>query len=425
MDPAYPDLRHGLESLAESILIGVLIGIQRQGLRGSEEPQSATEIRDFVLAAVMGCLCGMLQNAALTVAAFLGIAALLSVHVFDHKKTPRLTSDFTALAVFLLGHLVGIPNYPASLSIAIAASIALAAFLAAKRRLQHFVREDLTEEEFLGTLRFLALIFVIYPALPEGRFGPYQALEPRKIWIFMILVSAISYAGYFLEKFLGGAKSMTLTGILGGVASTTAATGAFARKVREQPEQRDLFLYAAVVANTVLLPRLLAVLWFVRPALVEALLWPAATITAVSGVMAWLLSGRAFRHETHERRVELGNPLRLGPVLKFGLIFTVILVGSRAAAVQFGSQGVYLTSLFGGLADVDAVSLTVADMQNAGSIAPWPAVLSVALAVAANAVFKTLLAWTQGDRAFGVRMAASFVIPYLLGFVMLYATTPR
>lgn len=417
----YPDLPRGLESLAEGILIGFLIGVQREGFRGSEEPQSATEIRDFVLASVMGCLCGILGNPWLAVAGFAGVAGVLSVHFFDKRKTPRLTSDFTALAVFLLGYLVGVPDFPAALPIAIAASVALAAFLALKKQLQEFVREDLTQEEFLGTLRFLALIFVIYPALPEGRFGPYEAFEPRKIWIFMILISSISYIGYFLEKFLGGAKSMTLTGLLGGVASTTAATGAFARKVNEEPEKRDLFWYAAIVANTMLLPRLLAVLWLVRPLLVQALLLPAAVMTLVSGALAWFLTRRAFRHELEERRVQLGNPLALMPVLKFGLIFTVILFLTRAAGASAGASGVYATSLIGGLVDVDAVSLSIGDMRNAGSLEQGVAVLSVFLALAANALFKTFLAWSQGDSRFGKQIGGSFLIIYGAGLAAMLA----
>jgi uncharacterized membrane protein (DUF4010 family) len=417
----FPDLRHGLESLAESILIGFLIGVQREGFRGSEEPQSATEIRDFVLAAVMGCLCGIIGNPLLAVAGFLGVAGILCVHFFDRRKTPRLTSDFTALAVFLLGYLVGLPQFEASLPIAIAASIALASFLALKKQLQEFVREDLTQEEFLGTLRFLALIFVIYPALPEGRFGPYESFEPRKIWIFMILISSISYVGYFLEKFLGGAKSMTLTGLLGGVASTTAATGAFARRVREEPEKQDLFWYAAVVANTVQLPRLLAVLWLVRPLLVQALILPAAVMTLVSGALAWFLTRRAFRHELEERRVRLGNPLALMPVLKFGLIFTAILFVTRAAGASAGRGGVFATSFVGGLVDVDAVALSVGDMRNAGSLEQGAALISVFLALTANAMFKTFLSWSQGNRSFGKAIGGSFLLIYSAGLIALLA----
>jgi uncharacterized membrane protein (DUF4010 family) len=419
----YPELRPALESLAESILIGFLIGVQREGLRGSEEPSTATEMRDFVLVAVMGCISGLLGQPWLAAAAFFGIAALLVVHVFDRRKTPRLTSDFTALAVFLLGYLVAVPDYPAALPIAIAASIALAAFLAAKKRLQQFVREDLTQEEFLGTLRFLALVFVIYPVLPEGRFGPYDAFEPRRIWIFMILVSSISYVGYFLEKFLGSEKSMSLTGVLGGLASTTAATLAFARKVQEEPQRRDVFWYAAVVANTVQLPRLLAILWLMRPVLAQALVLPFAVMTAVGGALAWFLSHRSFPHEPELRRVSLGNPLRLTPVVQFGLLFSAVLFITRASAEAAGAGGVFATSFAAGLADVDAVALSLGDMRNAGQIGQPDAMWSVFLALVGNAVLKTLLAWRTGGRPFGLRVGGMFVGVYLAGLAIFWLLT--
>ena len=129
-------------------------------------------------------------------------------------------------------------------------------FLEAKRSLHKLVRETITEVEFNDTLRFLAIIFIVYPILPAGEFGPYQFLAPRKIWAFVILVSSVSYAGYFLQKFLGAKRGLKLAGVLGGLASTTAATASFARSSSDEPENRLLYAQAAVIANAMQFPRL-------------------------------------------------------------------------------------------------------------------------------------------------------------------------
>ena len=120
---------------------------------------------------------------------------------------------------------------------AIGVTIVVAAFLEARQRLHKLLRETITEQEFNATLAFVGVVLVIYPLLPTGSYGPYQFFNPRQVWMFVILISSISYLGYFLEKFLGEEKGLIYTSILGGLASTTAATLLFARLSKERPEE--------------------------------------------------------------------------------------------------------------------------------------------------------------------------------------------
>ena len=219
------ELPAAFRAIGEALLIGLLVGVEREA--SSEERHAG--VRDFLIIALSGGLCGLLGNSWLTGAALISIAGLLGVFHLQVKDRTGITTEMAAVATFALGYLTASPSVPQGAPLAIGVTIVVVAFLEAKRSLHKFVRETINEREFNNTLQFLAMIFVVYPVLPQGQFGPYQFFAPRQVWLFVILVSSISYLGYFLEKFLGERKGMDFASILGGLASTTAATTAFAR----------------------------------------------------------------------------------------------------------------------------------------------------------------------------------------------------
>jgi uncharacterized membrane protein (DUF4010 family) len=398
-------------SLGEALLIGALVGIQRQFSQVREEPEAA-EARDFVIIALLGGVCGLLQNHWLTGAALLGVTALLVIHSWKLPGPAHLTSGISALATFCLAYLTAVPDFPGSAPVAIGTAIIFVALLEAKQRVQRWLSEDFTEQEFLGTLRFLALIFVIYPLLPEGRFGPYDAFSPRGVWLFVILVSSISFIGYFLEKYLGGERGITLTAILGGIASTTAATVSLARRAADNRAEERLYWYAIVVANVVQLPRLLVIVMVISPELAGELAAPFAAAVAAGAVLAAFVARGTGVPPSTDRRMSLGNPFRLAPALKFGFLFTAIMFASRAAAAELGSQGLLLTSFLGGSVDVDAVAVTLAGLVGINLQA---AALGVMVAVVANGLLKTGLAFSAAGFGFARRVAVAFAVLYVPG----------
>jgi len=280
------------------------------------------------------------------------------------------------------------------------------ALLEAKRWLHKLVRETITETEFDDTLRFLAIIFIVYPILPEGRFGPYEFLAPREIWAFVILVSSVSYVGYFLEKFLGARRGLRLAGIVGGLASTTAATAAFARSSKEEPENEALYAQAAVLANAMQFPRLLLILEVVNPTLAWAVAGPLAGMTAAGLLTGFLLSRAGPAVSVHA--AASNNPFRLRPALKFGVLFGVILFAGKAASSAFGSGAVYWTSSLGGSLDADAVAMSLTDLLGRRTITASAGAAALLLALAANAVIKTMIAFYAGAASFTRTVAAGF-----------------
>ncbi len=415
MPAASIELPRALQSIAEALLIGLLIGMQREGIQQPTVWRRAG-VRDFVLIAVSGGICGVLQISWLSAAALMAITVLVAAFAYKVADPHAgVTTELATVVTFCLGFLTAYPAFPAGSLLAIGTTIAVVFLLEAKRNLHKLIREGITEVEFNGTLRFLALIFIIYPVLPEGAFGPYEFFSPRLVWLFVILVSSISYAGYFLEKFLGSGRGLPLAGILGGLASTTAATASFARESAESPERMRSYWHAAVLANTVHFPRLLVLLFVMNPQLAYACLAPLLAMTAAGLLFAWLI--HRGTEQDPEYRMAVGNPFRLRPALKFGAIFAAVVFFSKMAAAKLGGAGVLLTSVLGGSVDVDAVAVAVSGLLRGNGLTLQHGVWAVLLAVFANGVLKTALAGSGGGAAFAKRIAAGFAVMFAAGIV--------
>lgn len=404
-----------MRAMAEALLIGFLVGAQREAALGERYPG----IRDFLLIALVGALCGLLGQPWFAVASLGAITLLLAVFHFQITERAGITTEMAAIATFWFGYLATTPYA----TLAIGLTIVVVTALEFKQWLHRLVRETITVGEFNDTLRFLALVFVIYPLLPAGDFGPYHFFSPRQVWLFVILVSSISYVGYFLTKFLGESKGLELASLLGGLASSTAATAAFAKGCHEEPEKLREYWQATLIANAVMGPRSLIVIYAVAPELGRASLAMLMAMAAVGLAFAWVVSrGRrpaAGREAPAGQQIELRNPFRVLPALEFGAFFAVILLIGKAAAARMGGASAYWTSAIGGSVNVDAVSVTLADLLHHAQISLPIGVVGVLVAWASNAVVKSAIAAVAGSAAFGWRVATGFVVMFGAGVAVL------
>jgi uncharacterized membrane protein (DUF4010 family) len=396
--------------LAAALLVGALIGAQREATPGDHPG-----LRDFLLVALAAGVCGLLNNPYLEAAGLLSTAGLLGVlHYEDRVKRTGITTELAGIATFLLALLAGREQVHLGEPVALATAILIAAFLEAKQRVQHLLRETITEAEFNATLGFITVVLVIYPLLPEGAFGPYHFFSPRQVWMFVILISSISYAGYFLEKFLGEERGLVYTAILGGLASTTAVTLHLARLSKERPDQTAGLMRGFLIASTVQFPRTYLIVVLVNRDLAMACALPMAMMTAIGIVMAlgagWLARHSKVHSPLAAAPMEHGNPFRIRPALQFGALFTLVVFLSKAAAAQAGSQAFIGTSLLGGLVDVATVVAPASDLLNAGTILIRTAELAILLALGSNAVLKAVLAATAGTWAFVLRVSAAYLV---------------
>jgi uncharacterized membrane protein (DUF4010 family) len=399
-------------AMGEALLIGLLVGVEREADQRSERHAG---LRDFVTIGLAGGLCGVMGQPALTIAVLIAVTALIIVFRAQTPGRTGITTELAAVATFLLCVLTATASLPWGSPLAIALTVVLALFLDMRVTLQKFFVEAITEREFHETLRFLAVIFVILPVLPDGGYGPYQFFNPRQVWIFVILVCTINWLGYFLQKFLGGSEGLRWTAIAGGLASTTAATSAFAKQCAEEPERTREYGRAAVLANSVQFPRVYALLLAASPALAAACVWPMAAMGAAGLAYAFLPIRREGEEQAGKPEVKLGNPFHLAPALKFGAAFALIQLIVRASGQELGAGGALSASFIGGSVDVDAIVFTMSGMLKDQGLALQTAIAGVFLALVANAVFKTFLAYSGGTKGFGKRVAVGFALMFSAG----------
>jgi len=419
MDDLWAPLSSATGGLALALALGFLIGRTREPEPGNP-PRPG--IRDFLIISALGAACALIGQIALTAAAFAGTTTMVVVMRVQRPERTGITTELAALATFAVGYMALTPER----SLAAGLGIILGVILATKGELRSFAREVISDVEYLDTLGFLALIFLILPILPSGVYGPFGFFEPRKIWMFVILVCGVSYIGYFLTKFLDPARGVLLSAVVGGLASTTAYTGGASEAVRQVPESAVSMARATLVANSIMFPRMLILAAAFSPAVAAAGI-PAMGAMTVAGLAAsMMLAGGAGGSAAAPIKSAFRNPFSLYPALRFGVVFAAVLFLTRAGTYYFGGGGELVSSAIGGLIDTDAVTVSLAQFQAAGASNIRNAILGMILAAAVNALFKSGLAYTSGQAAFFVRIAAGFAIMFAAGaaVVMILGVPP-
>jgi uncharacterized membrane protein (DUF4010 family) len=400
---------------AVSLLVGALVGIERE--RAKEEHQRLfAGIRTFPLIALLGFLSGLLGTA---VAPWVlgvfssGFIAMVVVSYYLEGRTGALgaTTEVAAIIVFVLGVLIHHEFY----IVAIAASVVLTLFLSLKGPLQELI-VHVQPEDIYATLKFAIITAIVLPILPNTTMGPLDVLNPRQIWYMVVLIAGISFAGYVLVKVFGSKKGLTLTGMMGGLVSSTAVTLSFSQKSREAPELGKTFASAIVLACSIMFPRILVEVAVVNRSLL-AFIWPFIAILTVSGVGASMLLLFGKKRDT-VTEVDLKNPFELLSAIKFGLVFALIIFVSKAAQMYLGDSGVYLAAALAGLTDVDAITLSMANLSKS-TLSESTASVAILIAVVVNTIVKASIAFSLGAAALRRYTLPGFGIVLLTGMVLI------
>jgi uncharacterized membrane protein (DUF4010 family) len=403
------------KQFGEALALGLLIGSERYRGRGSRAGQTAG-IRTFTIVALLGATCALLDHPGFTLVTFASLVIfLVSGYWRETDEDFGLTTEFAALLTFWLGYLTR--DYE---TLAISAGIVVVILLASKKALHRFVRKQVSETEFFDTLKFLAVVFVVLPLLPNRYIGPYEFLNPTKIWMLVILISTIGYAGYIFIRLLGERKGLAISSLLGGVVSTTAVTLSLADRAKNVPAISKYLGFAGVAANAVQPLRLLLLISVVDIPLVQFLALPLIVMAAVGILAAWLLS-HLYSSEEEDMPLErlLQNPYSLQPVLKIGLLFVGIFFFVKVAKVWFGNEGIYIASAISGFGSVSAISLSIADMVHSGSMNVREASVAVFVALTTNGLMKWALSWFRGTRQLSFWLGGGLLIMLLAAIIAL------
>jgi uncharacterized membrane protein (DUF4010 family) len=402
---------------AFALAIGFLIGRTREPAPG-QPPRPG--IRDFLIIAMLGAIAGHLANVIVALALFAAVVLTIMLMRVHHPERSGITTELAAIATFVLAALCLTDERQYGVGLA----IVLAMVLAQRDQIRRFVREEISDEEYIDTLGFLGIIFIIYPLLPTGSYGPFQFFNPRQIWIFVILVSGVSYVGYFLTKYTSAVRAALVTAVVGALASTTAYTTALSRTVAEAPASAVPASRYALISNSIMFPRMLAIVAPIAPILALAGI-PAFTAMTIAGIVAALLLARMSAFEgTQVSASSFRNPFTLGPALRFGLIVAVVTLFARAGRHYLGESGQMVVAAISGLVDVDAISLTLAGSVQAGNTALSTALAGMTLAAGVNAIFKSAVAESSHAPAFYGRLVAGFIVMFVVGVIVLLFVDP-
>ena len=401
--------------------LGILIGIIRQwGEQTDNTPGDFAGVRTHTLWAVLGCL-GAYASEAHTPFAFVAVLALVAGHLITQaavkhdQATPGSTSFAGAMLTLFCGALVFWDEIKSAILVAATTMV----LLGLKRRIHHWTR-NITEGDIRATLQFAAISGVILPLVPDRDMGPFHGFNPFSTWLMVVLISGLGFAGYIAIRVVGARAGILLTGLLGGLASSTASTLAFSRRSREQPDLSAHYTLAVVAACTIMLPRVLVATSLVNRNFALTLLVPFA-LMAVPGVVyggwVWL------RNRTERRGGDtpaLGNPLSLGTAIKFAVLYSGIAFAVKAVRAQGWTESLLPLSFVSGLTDMDAISLSVARDHGQESAAPDLATRAVVLAAVSNTLLKAGMGITLGSRGLKIRLALVLGATAVVGVVWMW-----
>lgn len=404
-------------SFLVALAAGSLIGLEREQSRAlGGKPGMSGGIRTFPLIALSGALAALLAHAVgawAILGTLLALGAFLSISYYEEWKrdqAPGLATLVAALITFLLGVLALLPGLPLATRerylLIIASASVVMALLSFKAPL-HRAAAQMSEDDIYAAAKFVILALVVLPLLPDRTVGPLQVLNPFNVGLMIVLVAGISFIGYVLTRAVGEKESLALTGVLGGLVSSTAVTISVASRARAAPETMPLAAMAILAASATMFARILAIVGIVDLGLLPGLLGPIGAMMVV-GYLAGLAYYLRARHRLQQTEpVAHRNPFELRTALRFGIFYALVIVLSKAALSRFGDAGLHVSSLLAGLADVDSIVLSVTRFHLAG-LAEQTAATAITLAAMTNTVVKAGLAWWLG----GWRLAG----PLLLGF---------
>jgi uncharacterized membrane protein (DUF4010 family) len=391
---------------AIAILLGALVGVEREKhKREKTDTSQIGGLRTFILLALLGACAGWLSHEMATfwilAGALLIVGAFVVVGYFvTTRGTPQsagATTEIAAIIVFLLGAMVMLGFS----EIAIALGVITAAVLAYKEPLHGFVGKLGWDDVFAG-LRLLIATFIALPLLPDKPIDPWGAINPYQLWLLVILISGLSLVGYALTRWLGPGRGTLVTGLAGGLVSSTAVTLSFAKEARNCPQQTTVLACGILIAWTVMFARVIVLVAVVNRPLLGAVLVPFLAMGIVTGGFAaipYFRNGMTERKTPAQGDLKVTNPFSLTEAAKFAAFFAVVLIAVKIVQENFPPDGVYAVAAVAGLTDVDAITLSMAQSAKSGGV--QIAVTAIVIAALVNTLVKCGIAFFFAGTSLG------------------------
>ena len=374
--------------------IGLLVGLERERRMGDSPARGAAGIRTFALAALLGGVAMVLDGTvALAIAGGFVVLAAILAYALTGREDPGMTTEVALVATFLLGALAQEEPVLAS-----GVGVVTTVLLASRSGIHRFVQEVLTEGEVHDLLLLAAAAVVVLPLLPNEPVGPYDILNPFRVWRLVVLVMGIGGTGYVSLRLLGPRFGIPVAGLAGGFISSAATIGSMGSLAR-----RDTRLLRPAVAGAVLS----TVATIVQMAVVLATssfdVLGEMTGPLIAGGLAALAFGglAALRLRVHDgERHQPGRAFDLRGAVIFAAIVSAVLVACAALNDAFGETGVLVATGLAGFADAHAAATSAAALVAQGKLSPEGAVLPILAGLTTNTITKAVAALVTGGRRF-------------------------
>ena len=425
-----------LKEAATAVALGLMMGLERErsGFERSQEGQGATPnrrasdqaepphgslgARTFALLTLMGWISVKVGGAGQAVPiAALAISALMIGFFYFKTNSPDrgLTTEIAALTAPLLGMLL-----TRDALLAVAMTVIVTLLLLSKPWIRAWIPR-LHREDMTAAMQLLIVFAILLPMLPVRTLDPWGVLSPRKVGWMVALIASVDFLGYGLNRVLGSRRGALMTGLVGGMVSSTVVTVTMSRQAREDPTLRGPGQVAVMLACAVMGLRVIILAGVVGgPVLAKPLLLPmAAMVLVLLGCSGWIYRTGAMQVGGEE--IPVRNPFHLKRAVAWGLALATVLLISAAARSWFGDRGLLVAAGLSGLADVDPITLAVSSQVHAVGLRATTATLAIVMAIGANTLAKAAFAWVSGGRPFGQRLAmmlgASLAVALVVAWV--------
>lgn len=368
-----------------ALALGFLVGLERESSKSKQKKIILGGIRTYPIISMLGFGCAWLYNIgvqAILPIGLIAVSGLTAISYFTKVQTERLgvTSEVTALVTYVVGALAFLVDIWAAMALGIINTI----LLSEKSRLEEMV-EKLDRVEFLAVLKFLLVTLIILPVLPDKEYTTFH-LNPSKIWQIVIIVSTISFVGYFLSKRLGDHIGFRLSGLVGGIVSSTAVSIAYGRMAQKNESISRNALQGSLIASSVMYLRVLILISVINPSFVYTIWWQLVILSLIGFGLSFIkFSIRAGKSSFNKESQNLQNPFEIRPSLMFALLFVVLSVITGWVKMYFGQAGILTLSAIVGITDIDPFILSLISSSNFGINIVASAII---IAMMSNAIMK-------------------------------------
>ncbi|MEN3943452.1 MgtC/SapB family protein [Prosthecobacter sp. SYSU 5D2] len=404
-----------LKQLCISLGLGLLLGLERE-----RSEKSIAGIRTFPFISLFGTVCAQVGAATSPWIIAAGLMTVTMIVIFANYTKIRkgdnnagTTTEFAAVLLYVVGALIVVGSIESSLVVG-----GVMVILLHLKEPMHRVVGSMGEHDIKAIMQFVLISLIILPVLPNESYGPYEVWNPFKIWLLVVFIVGISLGGYVLYKIFGSRAGSLLGGVIGGLVSSTATTVSFARRCASDAALAPLGVVVIMVASCISLVRVLVEVAVVGPGIFMAVAPPLGILLGWCILISAVLYGISRKHQAEMS--EQKNPAEFKSALFFGLIFALVLWGVAEAKARFGDAGMYVISIISGLTDMDAITLSTAEMAGSGGIATRVAWHAIVIAAMANFVFKLATVAILGSAALVWRTAAAFGLALAGGGALLW-----